>query len=94
VKTWVHGARLALGVGILGVAPFAFAASRAPAGVNGPPFAAFAAWPLTLAIIAIPLLLVLMLVAETLAAGRPGMKDVVEAPISASIAADHRLPNS
>jgi hypothetical protein len=49
----------------------AFAASRAPAGVAAAPLAAFAAWPLLLAIIAIPVLLVVMLVAETLAAGGP-----------------------
>jgi hypothetical protein len=69
VKTWVHGARLTLGVGVLGVAPLAFAASRASAGVAAAPLAAFAPWPLLLAIIAIPLLLVVMLVVETLAAG-------------------------
>jgi hypothetical protein len=49
---------------------------------------------LTLAIIAIPLLLVLMFVADTLATGGPGMEDVVEAPMTSSIAAGHRQPNS
>jgi hypothetical protein len=68
VKTWVHGARLTLGVAVFGVVPVAFAASRAPAGIDPAPLAAFAAWPLLLAIIAIPILLVVMLVVETLAA--------------------------
>ena len=67
MKRWVHGARLTLGVGVLGVVPVAFAASRAPAGIDAAPLAAFAPWPLLLALIAIPILLVVMLVVETLA---------------------------
>ena len=53
---------------MLGLAPVAFAASRAPTGADATPLAAFAAWPLLLAIIAIPILLVVMLAVETLAA--------------------------
>jgi hypothetical protein len=47
----------------------AFAASRTPARVDTGPLATSAAWPMVLAIIAIALLLVLMLVADTLASG-------------------------